>query len=138
MAWLKTADNCQRGIEMAAFSFFMPPVNHMGEGCLDAAMNDIVSFGLTKALVVTDKVLNEIGLVADVVEQLGAKGIASVIFDGTQPNPTCGNVAEGLKLLEENQCDCVISLGWWFSSRLRQGYCSGCCQRWRNQRLRRC
>ena len=96
---------------MAAFSFFMPPVNHMGEGCLDAAMNDVVSLGLTKALVVTDKVLNEIGLVAEVTEQLGAKGITSVIFDGAQPNPTCGNVKEGLKLLEEYACDFVISLG---------------------------
>ncbi|MCL6271878.1 L-threonine dehydrogenase [Sansalvadorimonas sp. 2012CJ34-2] len=96
---------------MAAFSFFMPPVNHMGEGCLEAAMDDIISFGLKKALVVTDKVLNEIGLVADVTEHLGAKGITSVIFDGTQPNPTCGNVEEGLKLLKENNCDCVISLG---------------------------
>ncbi|CAM3853020.1 L-threonine dehydrogenase [Parendozoicomonas haliclonae] len=96
---------------MAAYSFFMPPVNHMGEGCLDVAMNDIVSLGLTRALIVTDKVLNDIGLVGEVVEMLGAKGIASVIFDGTQPNPTCGNVAEGLKLLSENECDFVISLG---------------------------
>ncbi|WP_281645470.1 L-threonine dehydrogenase [Parendozoicomonas sp. Alg238-R29] len=96
---------------MAAFSFFMPPVNHMGEGCLEGAMNDIVSLGLTKALVVTDEVLNKIGLVADVTEQLGAKGIASVIFDDTQPNPTCSNVAEGLTLLEENECNFVISLG---------------------------
>ena len=96
---------------MAAYSFFMPPVNHMGEGCLEGALNDIVSLGLTKALVVTDKVLNEIGLVSDVTEQLGAKGITSVVFDGTQPNPTCGNVKDGLKLLEENECDFVISLG---------------------------
>ena len=96
---------------MAAYAFFMPPVNHMGEGCLEGALNDIVSLGLTKALVVTDKVLNEIGLVGQVCEQLGAKGIASVIFDGTQPNPTCGNVADGLKLLEENSCDFVVSLG---------------------------
>ena len=96
---------------MAAYSFFMPAVNHMGAGCLDVAINDIVSLGLKRALIVTDKVLNEIGMVTDVVEMLGQKKIASVVFDGTQPNPTCGNVAEGLKLLEENQCDFVISLG---------------------------
>ncbi|WP_211828301.1 L-threonine dehydrogenase [Kistimonas asteriae] len=96
---------------MSAFKFFMPTINHMGEGCLAEAINDIVGFGLKKALVVTDKVLNDIGLVADVVEQLGGKGIASVIYDGTQPNPTCGNVQDGLALLQENDCDCVISLG---------------------------
>ena len=96
---------------MAAYSFFMPPVNHMGEGSLEVAIDDVVSLGLKRALVVTDKVLNEIGLVGSVTEKLGAKGIVSVIFDGTQPNPTCGNVAAGLKLLEENECDFVISLG---------------------------
>ncbi len=96
---------------MAAYSFFMPPVNHMGEGCLEGAINDIVSLGLTKALIVTDKVLNTNGLVHGVVEMLGEKGITSVVFDGTQPNPTCGNVTEGLKLLAENNCDFVISLG---------------------------
>lgn len=35
----------------------------------------------------------------------------SVIYDGTQPNPTTENVAAGLKLLKENNCDSVISLG---------------------------
>ncbi|OQX38234.1 MAG: L-threonine dehydrogenase [Oceanospirillales bacterium LUC14_002_19_P2] len=96
---------------MSAFKFFMPTINHMGEGCLAEAINDIVGFGLKKALVVTDKVLNDIGLVGDVVEQLGEKGIASVIYDGTQPNPTCENVRDGLALLQENGCDFVISLG---------------------------
>lgn len=96
---------------MAAFTFFMPPVNHMGEGCLTGAIDDIVLLGLSKALIVTDKVLNQIGLVADVVEQLGAKGIESVVFDSTQPNPTCGNVKDGLALLKDNNCDFVISLG---------------------------
>ncbi len=33
----------------------------------------------------------------------------SVIYDGTQPNPTTENVAAGLKLLKENNCDSVIS-----------------------------
>ena len=96
---------------MAAFTFFMPPVNHMGEGCLTGAIDDIVLLGLSKALIVTDKVLNQIGLVADVVEQLGAKGIESVVFDSTQPNPTCGNVKDGLALLKDNNCDFVIALG---------------------------
>ena len=96
---------------MAACIFFMPPVNHIGDGCLAAAVDDIVSLGLTKALIVTDKVLNQIGLVQDVVAQLCAKGINSVIFSGTQPNPTSTNVVEGLGLLQANSCDFIISLG---------------------------
>ena len=83
----------------------------MGSGCLETAITDIVGLGFKKALIVTDKVLNDIGLVGSVAEQLGTQGITSVIFDGTQPNPTCGNVEAGLALLQENNCDFVISLG---------------------------
>ena len=96
---------------MSAMKFFMPQVNQMGSGCLEEAIVDICKLGYKKALIVTDKVLVEVGLVGSVVEKLGAKSIEAVIFDGTQPNPTCGNVEAGLELLEEGQCDFVISLG---------------------------
>ena len=62
----------------------------MGNGCLEASITDIAKLGFKKTLVVTDAVLNEIGLVGSVVEKLGSEGISSVVFDGTQPNPTCG------------------------------------------------
>ncbi len=96
---------------MSAMKFFMPAVNQMGNGCLEAAITDICKLGYQKALIVTDKVLNEIGLVGSVAEKLGAQGITSVIFDGTQPNPTVGNVEAGLELLKEGECDFIISLG---------------------------
>lgn len=96
---------------MSAMKFFMPQVNQMGNGCLEASISDITKLGFKKALIVTDKVLNDIGLVSSVAEKLGAEGITSVVFDGTQPNPTCGNVEDGLKLLHKNDCDFVISLG---------------------------
>ncbi|MET4692590.1 L-threonine dehydrogenase [Endozoicomonas lisbonensis] len=96
---------------MSAMKFFMPQVNQMGNGCLEASISDITKLGFKKALIVTDKVLNDIGLVGSVVEKLAEEGITSVVFDGTQPNPTCGNVEAGLKLLQENDCDFVISLG---------------------------
>ena len=96
---------------MSAVKFFMPAVNQMGNGCLEAAIVDICKLGFKKALIVSDKVLNEIGLVGSVTEKLGAQGIISVIFDGTQPNPTSGNVEAGLVLLRENNCDFIISLG---------------------------
>ena len=37
--------------------------------------------------------------------------IEAVVFDGTNPNPTTKNVADGLAILKENECDFVISLG---------------------------
>ena len=96
---------------MTAYRFYMPALNHMGAGSLDEAISDIKTLGLKKALVVTDKVLVEIGLVGDVSEKLATAGITCVIFDDTKPNPTVKNVEDGLKQLQVNDCDCVISLG---------------------------
>lgn len=96
---------------MSGFKFFMPAVNLMGPNCLKDAGADIKALGFKKALIVTDKVLNEIGLVKKLEEVLTDNGVEFVIFDGTQPNPTTGNVEDGLKLLKDNSCDFVVSFG---------------------------
>ncbi|MQF38983.1 L-threonine dehydrogenase [Vibrio parahaemolyticus] len=92
-------------------AFFIPTVNLMGAGCLKDAANSIQSQGFKKGLIVTDKILNQIGVVKQVQDLLTKRGVATVVFDGTQPNPTITNVNDGLALLKENECDFVISLG---------------------------
>ncbi|PQJ67333.1 L-threonine dehydrogenase [Photobacterium angustum] len=92
-------------------AFYIPTVNFMGAGCLTQAADAIKSHGFKKALIVTDKVLKQIGVVTQVAVLLTERDIDSVVYDGTQPNPTIKNVDEGLALLKENQCDFVISLG---------------------------
>jgi len=94
-----------------ASAFFIPTINLMGAGCLTDAMDSIHSQGFKKGLIVTDKVLNQIGVVGQVQQLLEARSVDTVVFDGTQPNPTIGNVNAGLELLQENACDFVISLG---------------------------
>ncbi len=92
-------------------AFFIPTVNLMGSGCLTEAMDSIKSQGYKKALIVTDNVLVAIGMVKQVSDLLAERGVDVAVFDGTQPNPTIGNVNAGLKILKENECDLVISLG---------------------------
>jgi alcohol dehydrogenase len=92
-------------------AFFIPSVNLMGAGCLTEAADAVKAHGFKKALIVTDKVLNQIGVVKQVVDLLAERNVEAVVFDGTQPNPTMGNVAAGLALLKANECDFVISLG---------------------------
>ena len=96
---------------MSTFKFFMPPVSMMGSGSLKDCGSDIAELGLKKALIVTDKVLVDIKLVDKLAEVLDNVGIEYVIYDGTQPNPTVGNVNEGLELIKEHICDFVISFG---------------------------
>ncbi|NGN96323.1 L-threonine dehydrogenase [Grimontia sp. S25] len=92
-------------------AFFIPTVNLMGAGCLVDAADAIKSHGFRNGLIVTDKVLNEIGVVEKVAALLAERDVQTAVFDGTQPNPTIGNVEAGLAILKENGCDFVISLG---------------------------
>ncbi|MCG9694489.1 L-threonine dehydrogenase [Vibrio sp. Isolate22] len=92
-------------------AFYIPTINFMGTGCLKDAADSIQSQGFKKGLIVTDKILNQIGVVKQVQDLLGERGVDAVVFDGTQPNPTITNVNDGLELLTNNDCDFVISLG---------------------------
>ena len=94
-----------------ASAFFIPTVNLMGADCLVDAADAIKSKGFTKGLIVSDAILNKIGVVKQVADLLTERGVATVVYDGTHPNPTVTNVNEGLAILKENQCDFVISLG---------------------------
>jgi alcohol dehydrogenase len=96
---------------MSTTTFFIPPVNLMGLGCLNDAAAQIAARGWRKALLVTDAPLVKTGLVGQVSELLGAHGVTSVVFDRVKPNPGVANVEDGLRVLSEAQCDVVISLG---------------------------
>ncbi|WP_421222815.1 L-threonine dehydrogenase [Aeromonas enteropelogenes] len=96
---------------MATFKFYIPAINLMGAGCLQEAAADIKGYGYRKALIVTDKILNQIGVVTKLTTLLAQNGIDSVVFDETKPNPTTTNVEAGLAMIKANGCDCVISLG---------------------------
>lgn len=95
----------------AVSSFFIPAVNMMGAGSLGAAVSSLAGRGFTRALLVTDAVLNRLGVAARVAALLEAECIAVTIFDGAQPNPTVGNVEAGLAKLRADGCDLVVSLG---------------------------
>ncbi|HAT4339991.1 TPA: L-threonine dehydrogenase [Clostridium perfringens] len=94
-----------------SYKFFMPAISLMGADCLKEAGEQVAELGFKKALIVTDKVLGQIGIVKKVTDVLDNKDIEYAIYDETKPNPTVKNVNDGLALLKEKECDFVISLG---------------------------
>ncbi|MFZ4834174.1 L-threonine dehydrogenase [Rouxiella sp. Mn2063] len=96
---------------MATSTFFIPSVNVIGSGALNDAADAIAQHGFHHALIVTDRVLFDIGVVGQVQSMLAERNVKSSVYHGTKPNPTTRNVSEGLEILHANQCDCVISLG---------------------------
>lgn len=93
------------------YSYFMPTVNLMGPGAIKEVGPQAKGLGATKALVVTDVGIRQLGLADEVKGLLEASGIPAIIFDGAQPNPTDLNVEAGLKILKEEKCDIIVSLG---------------------------
>lgn len=94
-----------------SYKFFMPAISLIGADCLKDAGDQVGELGFKKALIVTDKVLGQIGIVKKVTDVLDNKNIEYAIYDETKPNPTVKNVNDGLALLKEKECDFVISLG---------------------------
>ncbi|DBB12146.1 hypothetical protein WJX82_003839 [Trebouxia sp. C0006] len=95
----------------SGYQFFMPSLNYMGRNSLEGASQQIKDLGLTKALIVTDAVLVKVGAIKAVTSILERIGIQYSIYDGVEPNPTIEQVDEGMKMVTEEQCDCIISFG---------------------------
>ena len=66
----------------------MPTMSLMGAGCVKEVPSEIKSLGFKRGLIVTDKVLNQIGLVKKITMLLDTENIEYVIYDNTKPNPT--------------------------------------------------
>ncbi|ELY6246908.1 L-threonine dehydrogenase [Cronobacter universalis] len=96
---------------MTASVFYIPAINMIGMNSLDEALKTACEYGYRNALIVTDGMLSALGMAGQLKEMLAQKGIHSVVFDGTHPNPTTENVEAGLGMLRAHRCDCVISLG---------------------------
>ena len=94
-----------------SYAFFMPNISLMGPGCVDTIPEEINSRGLKKALIVCGKRSASSIEFKKVTDSLTANNIEFVVYPGSQPNPTVTNVMDGVKILEENNCDFVISYG---------------------------
>ena len=93
------------------YGYFIPTVNLMGVGSVKEVKNQVKILGGKKALIVTDAVLNKLGMGEQIKAQVVEAGAEAVIFDGAEPNPTDKNVHDGLKVYQDNSCDMIISLG---------------------------
>ena len=82
-----------------------------GAGAVKQLPELIRKKGYNKVLVVTDKVLMDLGLPKGMLDAMDAAGIEYVVYDGVQPNPTDRNVNEGLKLFRESGCQAMVAFG---------------------------
>lgn len=62
-------------------------------------------------LLVTDKMLHDMGVTAELERSLSENGILCTVYDGTQANPTTANVQEAVELYKSHGCESIIGFG---------------------------
>lgn len=82
-----------------------------GPGSIKKLPALIKSKGISKVLVVTDKGLMGIGLPNSLFEELTNQGIAYVVYDGVQPNPSIENIEEATAMYNANGCQGIVAFG---------------------------
>ncbi|MEC5209556.1 alcohol dehydrogenase [Psychrobacter sp. PL15] len=99
---------------LAAVSRLIPmprPLLFVGEQACDELCDMLINEGNTKVLIVTDAVLNKLGVPSKVTDYLDTRNIRYQVYDGITPDPTYKVMEEGLALSIDAGCDSVIGIG---------------------------
>jgi len=95
---------------MKAYEFLEPSTIIYGENSLEKATNKIKRLG-RKALLVSDKVMTEIGNVKKVTDILEKQKIKSILYNEVNAEPEDNFVRRGAEIYQNNSCDFLIALG---------------------------
>lgn len=90
--------------------FIVPGQMITGAGALDMAEATLGQFG-KKAMLVTDKVMIELGNCAKVENALKNQGIEYIVYSEITGEPTDTMIENGVKQYREAGCDFLIALG---------------------------
>ena len=87
--------------------YFVAPKVVFGED----ALSHLAELKARSAFIVTDKTIVGLGFVDRVREQLAQAGIAAVVFDDVEPDPSLDTVDCGVALMEQHCPDLVVAVG---------------------------
>ena len=91
--------------------YILNETSYFGVGCRVELANEVKARGYKKALLVSDKVLAECGVLGKVKEVLENAGIAYEEFTDIKQNPTIKNCKDGLAAFNSVKADFIIAVG---------------------------
>lgn len=97
-----------------AFIKFIPapmPMTFVGAGSTKKLCEHIARLSVQRLLIVTDKPLVDLGIVARAAEVLTAAGVEVIIYDGVLPDPTIDLAEKCLAVQQQHRCDGVLAIG---------------------------
>ncbi|HEX4885953.1 MAG TPA: iron-containing alcohol dehydrogenase, partial [Casimicrobiaceae bacterium] len=87
------------------------PVLLVGSGSSARLGQALAGFGHRKVMIVTDRVVAELGLPAALVEALRAGGTKHVVFDEITPDAPIPLIEKGIAFYERHRCDAIVAFG---------------------------
>lgn len=82
-----------------------------GEGSSAQLPALIRESGIQKVLIITGRNVRGHGLLDNMLAAMDEAGPEYVIYDGSRPNPTDKNVADGVSIFKETGCQAIIAFG---------------------------
>lgn len=89
----------------------LPRLMEIGAGASQQLAVVLRSLGCSRPLIVTDRMMVELGYVDRLEEQLQAAGIASQCFADTLPEPTAASIRAGVQMVRDGDFDSIVALG---------------------------
>lgn len=82
-----------------------------GAGCVKELPKFLKDKGFKSILIVTDGGLYKLGMADPILAACEAEGMKGCVYHDVVPNPTIGNIEDGLAMYKENECDAIVALG---------------------------
>ncbi|NQW94951.1 MAG: iron-containing alcohol dehydrogenase [Polaromonas sp.] len=94
---------------MSITNFSFPTAIKFGPGARKLVAAHLTEMGYTRPLIVTDKALGTLPVMAEFLTHLAGLNVA--VFSGVFGNPTCSQVMDGADAYKAHNADCVIGFG---------------------------
>ncbi|GAA4831390.1 hydroxyacid-oxoacid transhydrogenase [Garicola koreensis] len=94
----------------SVFTWAAPPLK-FGEGAIDEISSDVVGFGISKALIITDAGVRQAGVPDRVAEQLRSAGVSCEVFDQVAVEPTDVSITEAVEYARQGDWDGFVAIG---------------------------
>lgn len=89
----------------------LPRIMQIGAGASDAIVAVLASLNCQRPLIITDKMMVQLGYAAKIQNTLSAADISADVFDDTVPEPTVASIQAGVEKVRSGSYDSIIALG---------------------------
>ena len=89
----------------------LPRLMQIGAGASQELAAVLRSLGCSRPLIVTDRMMVELGYAGRLAEQLEEAGIPSRCFADTEPEPTAASIRAGVEMVRQGDFDSIVALG---------------------------